>query len=599
MNKTKLSAITTAFAFLLSTAAFLPQEALVFAEGEEAVLADADEDGLFEIGSAEELILFADYVATADASAGAELVADIVCSEGTFTYVNGEILYNGAKISTVNEPQSWTPIGSEDAPFMGIFDGAGYSVSGLYYSDTDAQTGRCAGFISCLGDTGSVYDLTIENSYIYGAYAVGAVCGTNYGEITGCASSAIIRSEAGTDDDGYTYGCAGGISGKNMGTLTNCDNSGTVFGGVMIGGICGMTGAVSGCQNSGTVIGTDLVGGICGQSSGAVSACNNGGAVSGSTNVAGICGSASQGISNCTNYGNIEGHSVVAGICAVQAAYSVISNCCNSYISVDTLYDTAGGICAMNNGVVSTCYNFGTISNEGNTVGGICGLIGANGATDNCFNLGAVTGDDMVGGICGVTGLNAKVVNCFNIGAVTADHTVVGAVCGANSGAKATISGCSYNLDTSMCESGIGLNESTVEADCASLTSYEMIGVSARFYMDELDYDSVWDIRTELDENGEIIAFYPYLQAFGDAYAVGIRTEFVHGTTLGGGVSVVNANDATKVLQIYSATLVGRMPDLDPAILLCADYNIDGAVNTDDAVLILKDYANAMLGAQG
>ena len=47
MNKTKLSAITTAFAFLLSTAAFLPQEAIVFAEGEEAVLADADEDGLF------------------------------------------------------------------------------------------------------------------------------------------------------------------------------------------------------------------------------------------------------------------------------------------------------------------------------------------------------------------------------------------------------------------------------------------------------------------------------------------------------------------------------------------------------------------------
>lgn len=599
MNKTKLSAISTALAFLFSTAAFIPQEAIVFAEGEEAVLADTDADGLFEISSAEELILFGDYVATADSAAGAELVADIVCNEGTFTYVNGEILFNGAKLSTANAPQSWTPIGTEDAPFMGIFDGAGYSVSGLYYSDTDAETGRCAGLFGCLGDTGSVCDLLIENSYIYGAYAVGAVCGTSYGEISGCMSSAIIRSEAGTDDDGYVYGCAGGICGKNAGTLTGCDNSGTVFGGVMIGGICGTTAAVSGCSNSGNVIGTDLVGGVCGQSTGEVSDCNNSGAVSGSTNVAGISGSASQGISGCTNFGNISGDSMVAGICAVQAAYSVIKNCCNSYGIIHADYDTAGGICAVNNGIVSECYNFGSVTNAGDTAGGICGSLGANGAADNCFNSGIITGTEMVGGICGVTGLNSKLVNCFNIGAVTADTAVVGAVCGANSGAKSSISGCSYNLDTSLCESGIGRNESTIDADCASLTSYEMIGVSARFYMDELDFDSVWGIRTEVADNGEIIAFYPYLQAFGNAYAIGIQTEFVHGTTLGGGVSVVNANDATKVLKIYSDTLVGAMPALDPAVLLCADYNTDGYVNTDDAVLILKDYANAMLGAKG
>lgn len=562
-------------------------------------VADADGDGLFDISTLDDLLWFRDYVNTTDPTAGAELMSDITYNEGTFKYVNGEILYNGAKISTVNEPLHWTPIGSEEIPYCGTFDGCGFSISGLYISDTDETTGRAKGLFGSVGTEGMISNLGLTDSYIYGAYAVGGICGSNYGAIACCDTSAIVRSYEGASSNGYSFGYAGGICGKNEGTIRESGNTGTVFGGIMIGGICGSSRETVGCTNAGTVIGIDMVGGICGQNSAELVSCSNYGDVSGETNVAGISGSAVAGIEGCLNYGNISGSSAVAGICGTQAAYSVISDCCNSYAEITSSYNQAAGICAVSNGLVKNSFNLGTVQSEGDIVGGICGTVGMNGAVQNCFNDGVISGNEKIGGICGVTELNSRLENCFNLGAVTAATPVVGAICGANSGAKATVSGCVYNLDTSLCEGGIGLDESTVESAVKALTTYEMLGVSARFYMDNFDFEYTWGIRTEVSGDGDIIAYYPYLLSFGHAYAIGVQTEFRHGTTLGGGISIVDANDASKVLKIYSDTLVGAMPSIDPAVLLCADYNTDGVVNTDDAVLILKDYANAMLDAKG
>jgi len=110
--------------------------------------------------------------------------------------------------------------------------------------------------------------------------------------------------------------CAGGVCGRNEGTITNCYSSGTISGttrgtrkGAMIGGVCGYNyeGEITNCYNTGTVSGTGSnadVGGVCGYNHGnnaKITNCHNSGMVSGteSADIGGVCGCNSETIKNC------------------------------------------------------------------------------------------------------------------------------------------------------------------------------------------------------------------------------------------------------------------------------------------------------------
>lgn len=81
-------------------------------------------DGVYQIGTASELIWFADAVNSGSQSIKGKLTADIQLN---------------ASGSTQNE---WTPIGSQSSPFTGSFDGDGHTVSGVYVNSGS----DCAGF---------------------------------------------------------------------------------------------------------------------------------------------------------------------------------------------------------------------------------------------------------------------------------------------------------------------------------------------------------------------------------------------------------------------------------------------------------------------
>lgn len=97
----------------------------------------------------------------------------------------------------------------------------------------------------------------------------------------------------------------------------------------------------------------------------------------------------------------------------------------NSYIKTGNY---AGGIVAVNYGIIKSCYNTSKIT-AGQFSGGVCG---ANYSTlDFCCNSGDVTGSYIVGGVCGAS--NSTVINCYNTGSVTGgDLLFVGGVCGGN-----------------------------------------------------------------------------------------------------------------------------------------------------------------------
>ena len=69
-------------------------------------------------------------------------------------------------------------------------------------------------------------------------------------------------------------------------------------------------------------------------------------------------------------------------------------------------YQYVGGICGCS-GVLTNCYNTGTVSSSSYFVGGICG---SGGTQTNCYNTGTVSGSSYVGGICGYGGTQT---NCY------------------------------------------------------------------------------------------------------------------------------------------------------------------------------------------
>ena len=199
--------------------------------------------------------------------------------------------------------EDWTPIGTRDDPFTGIFDGNGKTISNL---TSTGDNGNYAGLFGAnSGTIRNVYLDEVNISSTDGAAA--GLCVVNKGTIEGCAvlSGSVEASDA---DGGQDY--AAGICQNNFGKITKCYNMAAVstkyFG----------AGIVSQNSNGGTV-----------------SNCYNAGAVSAKS-------------------GGIQ-ESYIAGICASN--YEIIENCLNFGEVKNS--DNRGGILVYNNGTVINCYS--------------------------------------------------------------------------------------------------------------------------------------------------------------------------------------------------------------------------------------------------
>ena len=192
-----------------------------------------DADGCYVIKDASELYGFAAIVNGTDGftknnSSCASLASDIV--------VNENVLKNDG---SVNEKDSadfmrWTPM----KEFMGVFDGKGHAISGLYYNVKSDMNTEMTG----VGLIGSIRDGSFENpvviknvgveaSYFGGVYNVGALVGLVQGRgnnyiyvnISNSYSTSVTR--ASTNGGGLV-----GLMASNVfGLLENCYNVGKVF----------------------------------------------------------------------------------------------------------------------------------------------------------------------------------------------------------------------------------------------------------------------------------------------------------------------------------------------------------------------------------
>ena len=193
----------------------------------------ANEEGIFEIGTANQLKWFAVYVNTKDVAANAKQTADIALTD------------------------AWTdPIGKASVAYNGTFDGQGHKITN-FEGTTDAGVGK-------FGLFGNINGATVKNFSIAGTLTVPE--GANNGSgVVGWATSSTISNiystlviEAGGNGAKHVGGVVGSAqSGAN--TITNCTFAGSLTVGSgshdCFAGIVGYISSdvVTNCANYGTV----------------------------------------------------------------------------------------------------------------------------------------------------------------------------------------------------------------------------------------------------------------------------------------------------------------------------------------------------------
>ena len=171
-------------------------------------------DDYYEIGNYGNLVWFQQYVDAGNVKINAKLTTNIVANENLLDSsgnVQGTPKYN------------WTPIGKVYSlvqnSYSGIFDGAGYSISGLYSNGTE----NYCGFFGKM-NKGTIKNLSIVDSYFgeSSCFFVGSFvgCGYSYSNIENCYSNATTVG---------LYYC-GGIAGETKGTVSNCLYNGKIKG---------------------------------------------------------------------------------------------------------------------------------------------------------------------------------------------------------------------------------------------------------------------------------------------------------------------------------------------------------------------------------
>ena len=247
---------------------------------------EADSNGVYQIGTAEELLWFAETVNGGNTGISGVLTADIDLSATT----------------------TWPGIGKNHIEFSGSFDGQNHVVT--------FQNANWGLFGFVMGSANNL--VTIKNVRTAGSVRRTAVAhNAGYAHITNCINKATIYNAT----ENYVGGIVGYADGittagiKNSDVLiSQCGNEASISCAEYVGGIVGYSQTntrVQECYNTGNIDGTVNVGGLVGylqQWTGTCEVVNsyNTGTVTGTTAVGGIIGNMYNGVSvnKCYNAGN-------------------------------------------------------------------------------------------------------------------------------------------------------------------------------------------------------------------------------------------------------------------------------------------------------
>lgn len=314
-----------------------------------------------------------------------------------------------------NPSRGWQSVGTSSAPFKGVLDGNGHTVSGLWI---DRNNSDYVGFFGCTNGA-TIKNLTLGCNSVKGKTYVGvlsahststsvnecslsgSITGASYvGGCIGWGESNTITSVSSTIDVTSNGDYAGGLIGYSEGW--DCTIAGnriecnSINGGDYIGGICGSYRMDYGSyfhdnyvQTS--IFGNNYVGGICGEY---------------------LCNSSGDACI-CAFVGTIKAHSQVGGIFGYSASNSFSSvltiKSCYAICNIVAGGDNVGGLIGTTNYYKSNPYAYGvSLSNSysngtvigNNNIGGVIGYTRC-GSVMKCYSHMDVTGYKCIGGLFG------------------------------------------------------------------------------------------------------------------------------------------------------------------------------------------------------
>ena len=265
---------------------------------------------------------------------------------------------------TVQDSPNWIPIGTEESPFQGTFDGGYYSINNLGISDTSNNQGLF-GYIQ----GAEIRNVTLDNVLISGDTNVGGIAGVAVNsKIQNCkVTSAAPTAQYGWGIRGSES--VGGIVGCSQDShIQNCTNNACVY--LLI---------------SGDEPARHKLGGIAGVATLSADKCSEEDAVL---------------IADCTNTGKIT--------CTTEANYECTGGIVGRLVGDNADYRA----------IVKNCNNTGPVSSIEAGTGGIVGYA-QNASIESCENVDAITGTTGVGGIAGYAYYGTQILNCTNSGKVT------------------------------------------------------------------------------------------------------------------------------------------------------------------------------------
>ena len=281
--------------------------------------------------------------------------------------------YRNAIIPTKlwTEGVGWLPIGSEQTPFVGVFEGRGYTISNLTINRPQSDD---VALFAHTSDKARISDIGLSAIAVLGGRRVGGLVAVHAGTIE---KSRVKGSISGRHE-------VGGLVGRNYGIVRASHASGRVV-------------AQSSRRNS------ERAGGLVGYNANQIInsfAIND---IVGHRIVGGLAGSnggdrPAVGIFNSYAINAVKGDSVVGGLVGLNDSEAKIIN---SYADGEVSADkhTVGGLVGLNYDGIDNTYATGRVSGS-RLVGG---LVGSNrGLVNDSYASTVVVGRESVGGLVGV-----------------------------------------------------------------------------------------------------------------------------------------------------------------------------------------------------
>jgi len=369
--------------------------------------------------------------------------------------------------------EGFMPVGTEDEPFTGNFNGLGHTISnltinrpggegvGLFgYTDKGSiisYVGLTGGSVTGQEDVGALAGKIRSGSYIFNSYATTKVTGNNeVGGLVGENEGLILNS--------YATGKVNGVTIDNDGFLRSED----------VGGLVGDNdGWIINSYAKGTVSGTDAVGGLGGHNDGWIMNSNASGAVSGVTvyyddgftvrsyseEIGGLVGENDGSIMSSYATGAVSGDYAVGGLVGDNndtIMGSIVGDSYEGYTSYATGkvsgFEDVGGLVGENDGSIWWSKASGAVNGSA-TAGGLVGFNYGEGNIFGSLATGAVTGNSKVMGavafgdtlftvnggavLGGLVGVNEGSVAFSRADGNVSGGSIIGGLAGVNDGSIA------------------------------------------------------------------------------------------------------------------------------------------------------------------